>query len=159
MSPGQNWREVKNMGLFDRIWGNENTAVALTKEECIAGIAMAACNADGNMSGEEVFLAISSLVHLNMFKRKEPREIEHIINKMVDLTKRRGPGQIIQSARETLTPDEAAAAFFIAADLVLADGVLEEREKSFMEELMRAIQLDPETAMKIIEVACIKNRV
>lgn len=50
-----------------------------------------------------------------------------------------------------------AAAFFVAVDLVLADGVLEEAEKKFLERLQRTLELDDATVTKIIEVVLIKN--
>jgi len=50
-----------------------------------------------------------------------------------------------------------AAAFFVAVDLVLADGVVKEAEKKSMEELQRTLELDDATVTKIVEVVLIKN--
>lgn len=146
------------MNLFDRVWGGD-LATALSKEEAIAGIAMCACNADGNMSGEEIVRAAQTLMWLNIFKRRDSHHVEKIITKMIDLTKKRGPGTIMQSAHDVLTKDEAAAAFFIAADLVLCDGVFEDSEKLYLKHLQNALKLDPQLAEKIVQVAVIKNSV
>lgn len=146
------------MNIFDRVWGGD-LATALTKEEAIAGIAMCACNADGNMSGEEVVRAAQTLMWLNIFKHRDSRHVEKIISKMIDLTKKRGPGTIMQSAQDVLTKNEAAAAYFIAADLVLCDGVFENQEQLYLDHLQKALKLEKELADKILEVAKIKNSI
>ena len=65
---------------------------------------------------------------------------------------------MIEAAKAALDRGHVETAFFIAADLVLADGVVEPEEKKFLEELQRTLQIDEATALKIVEVVLIKNR-
>jgi tellurite resistance protein len=82
----------------------------------------------------------------------------NILNKVAGLIKKRGIGPVLQAAKASLSKDELGAAFFVAVDLVLADGVVEEDEKKFLEELQRTIGMDDATATKIAEVVVIKNK-
>jgi hypothetical protein len=65
---------------------------------------------------------------------------------------------IIQAAKAALTKDELQAAFFVAVDLVLADGIIKDDEKKFLEDLQVTLQIDEATALKITEAVVIKNR-
>ena len=49
-------------------------------------------------------------------------------------------------------------AFAVAADLVLADGVVAETEKKFLEDLQKAMGVADDVALKVTEVLVIKNR-
>jgi tellurite resistance protein len=49
-------------------------------------------------------------------------------------------------------------AFANACDIVLADGVVEDEEKEFLDHLQKALELDGDTALNIVEVMIIKNK-
>ncbi len=53
------------------------------------------------------------------------------------MIKKRGTGPVLQAAKTALTREELESAFFVAVDLVLADGIVEEDEKRFLEELQK----------------------
>jgi tellurite resistance protein len=84
--------------------------------------------------------------------------LANILNKVAGLVKKRGIGAVLQAAKVSLNQDELGAAFFVAVDLVLADGVVDDNEKKFLEELQRTIGMDDATATKIAEVVVIKNK-
>ncbi|MBF8266701.1 MAG: putative tellurite resistance protein TerB [Dehalococcoidia bacterium] len=146
------------MGLFDKVLGKESGAVSLTKTEGFAAIAVAAVAADGEISQEEIQRSVIDLATLRAFRGHDMREMGNTLNKVAGLIKRRGPGPVLQAAKGVLGQEEAQAAFFVAADLALADGVAEDKERKFLEEIKGILQVDDATAMKIVEVVIIKNR-
>ncbi len=146
------------MGLFDKVLGKENSNVTLNKAEAFAALGVAAVASDGEISPEEVHRIVLDMVTLRAFRGFDLRDLGNTLNKVAGLIKRRGVAPIIQAAKTTLNKDELLAAFFIAVDLVLADGVVENSEKKFLEELQATLQIDDATALKITEVVVIKNR-
>jgi tellurite resistance protein len=146
------------MGLFDKVLGKEGGEIKLDKKEAFGAVAVAAVASDGDVSPEEVNRIIADLVTLKAFRRSDARDLSNVLNKVAGLIKKRGIGPVIQAAKAGLNQDELGAAFFVAVDLVLADGVVEENEKKFLEELQHTIGMDDATATKIAEVVVIKNK-
>jgi len=145
------------MGLFDKVLGKEGE-LKLDKKEAFSAIALAAVASDGDVSDEEIQRTAIDLMTLKAFRRSDMRDLANTLNKVAGIAKKRGVGTAVQAAKASLGPDELAAAFFVAVDLVLADGVVEENEKKFLEELQHTIGMDDATATKIAEVVLIKNK-
>lgn len=146
------------MGLSDSVLGKEDSAVSLNKPEALAAIGVAAVASDGEVSPEEVQRIVIDLATLQAFRGFDLRDLGNTLNKVAGLIKRRGMAPIIQAAKAALTKDELQAAFFVAVDLVLADGIIKDDEKKFLEDLQVTLQIDEATALKITEAVVIKNR-
>jgi tellurite resistance protein len=145
------------MGLFDKVLGKDGE-IKLDKKEAFGAVAVAAVASDGDVSPEEVQRIAIDLMTLKAFRKSDLRDLSNVLNKVAGLAKKRGIGTMLQAAKVSLSPEELAAAFFVAVDLVLADGVVEENEKKFLEELQHTIGMDDNTATKIAEVVLIKNK-
>jgi hypothetical protein len=50
------------------------------------------------------------------------------------------------------------AAFAVATDLVLAEGIVAEEERTFLNDLYQALGVSNEIAIQVIQVILIKNR-
>lgn len=146
------------MGLFDKAFGKETGTVNLNKPEAYAAIAVAAIASDGDISQEEATRTVYDLATLRAFRRYDLRDLMNTINKVAGLMKKRGPSPVLQAAKAVLSKEELPAAFFVAVDLVCADGIVEDAEKKFLEELTTTLQLDETAALKIVEVVQIKNK-
>ncbi len=125
------------MGLFDKVLGKDGGEIKLDKKEAFGAVAVAAVASDGEVSPEEVQRVAIDLMTLKAFRKADLRDLSNILNKVAGLIKKRGIGPVLQAAKASLSKDELGAAFFVAVDLVLADGVVEEDEKKFLEELQR----------------------
>lgn len=145
------------MGLFDKVLGKDGD-IKLDKKEAFGAVAVAAVASDGDVSPEEVQRIAIDLMTLKAFRKSDLRDLSNVLNKVAGLAKKRGIGPLLQAAKVSLSPEELAAAFFVAVDLVLADGVVEDNEKKFLEELQHTIGMDDNTATKIAEVVLIKNK-
>ncbi len=147
------------MGLFDKAFGKESSAISLSKPEAYAAVAVAAVAADGEISAEELQRTAIDLATLRAFRKHSLRDLGETLDKVAKLIKRRGPGPVLAATRTVLQQEERESAFFVAADLILADGVVEKEEKEFLEELQQTLLVGEAMALKIVEVVQIKNRV
>ncbi|MHA1910369.1 MAG: tellurite resistance TerB family protein [Candidatus Kariarchaeaceae archaeon] len=69
-----------------------------------------------------------------------------------------GVGTIIHTAARVLTSELKETVFALAIDIVLADGIVDAKEKAFLDKLQAAIGINEALATKIVEVMIIKNR-
>ncbi|MDY6833529.1 MAG: tellurite resistance TerB family protein [Chloroflexota bacterium] len=145
------------MGLFDKVLGKESGTITLNNAEAFAAVGVAAVAVDGDISPEEIHRIVTDLVTLRAFRKHDLKDLSSTLNKVAGLIKKRGTGPVFEVVKTTLTKEETQAAFFIAADLVLADGVVEPEEKKFLEDLQNTLELDDATALKIVEVVSMKN--
>ena len=145
------------MGLFDKALGKES-ALTLNKPEAFAAIGVATVAADGEISQEEIQRTVIDLATLKSFRKHDMRDMANTLNKVAGHIKKRGTGPVLQAAKAVLTKEELQAAFFVAADLVLADGIVEPQEKKFLEDLQNTLQIDEATALKVVEAVVIKNQ-
>lgn len=146
------------MGIFDKVFSKETSAVTLSKREALASIAIAAVASDGDINSQEVQRVAIDLATLRAFRGDDLRNLSETLNKTAGLIKKRGPAPVLQAAKTALSKEECQSGFFIAADLVISDGVIEDQEKKFLEELQATLQIDDSVALKIVEVASIKNK-
>lgn len=146
------------MGLFDSIFGTSQESAKLTDAEAFAGILMAASACDGHIADEEVTGLITALIRMNLYKRFSDRDFNKMLNKLHGILKRHGVETLVDSCSEALPDALVKAAFTNAVDIVLADGVVEQEEKDFVERLRKSLDLDAETSKTIVRVLLIKNK-
>lgn len=78
-------------------------------------------------------------------------------SRIVNTLKSQGLAPLIAAAKETLPADLRDTAFAVAADLVLADGIVEEKEKR-SSKTCKSPGRPGRRGVKITEVMVIKNR-
>ncbi len=145
------------MGLFDKVFGG-NQAPQMTPPEAFLGVVMSAVAADGVITQEEQLAIIAILNRMKLYQGKGETDLRGMLDRTVNTLKSQGPAPLVAAAKETLPAELRDTAFAVAADLVLADGIVEDREKKFLEELQKAMGVPDDVALKITEVMVIKNR-
>lgn len=143
------------MGLFDKILGKEEK---FTELEGFAGIALSAIASDGVITEEEVIGLISTLSRMKLYKYKNQKEIEDMMRKVLDAYRKNGNDALMQQSANTIPKELKETAFAVAVDLLLADGIIEESEKKYLEELQKKLEISDDKALKIVEVIQIKNK-
>lgn len=146
------------MGLFDSLFGGMGGSSKLTEQEAYAGILLGASACDGHIADEEVHGLIVALVRMKLFERVNEKQFDQIMNKVHKIQKQKGVDALIDACVPSLRKDLVNAAFTNACDIVLADGVVEQDEKIFMDKLQLKLGIDPNTAKTIVQVMVIKNR-
>ena len=87
------------------------------------------------------------------------RNLNKLFDKLFTILKKDGAAALVKASAEGLSDDLKLTAFACAVDIALADGVLEEEEKSIINQLAEVLQIPVQTAVSIIEVMIIKNKV
>jgi len=74
------------------------------------------------------------------------------------IMKKEGPAGLVSRCGPFLSEGLAETAFANACDMVLADGVVEDEEKEFLDHLQKVLNIDGDTALTIVEVMITKNK-
>ena len=145
------------MGLFDDTF-ETNKPKELSKQEAFAGILMAANASDGHVSDEEVQGFFTIMMRMKMFENYTDDKMRHMIDRMLGLLKRQGVDGVLDRCARTLPEELHKTAFANACDLILADGVVEEEEKEFINKLWKILGISGDDAKTIAQVMVIKNK-
>lgn len=145
------------MGLFDDTFG-EGEAPKLTKEMAFLGILMAADFSDGTVSEEEVRAFGSTISRMRLYRDLTGQQINRLIDRAAGIIKRSGIDAALQQFAAALPENLHRAAFANACNQVLADGVVEDEEKEFINNLRRALKLSGDDAKMIAQVMVWKNQ-
>jgi hypothetical protein len=146
------------MGLFDNVFGDKAAARDLTKQEAFAGILMAAGACDGHVSDEEALGLYTAVGRMRMYQNVSENKWNALVDHLLRHLKKEGPLGLVDRCAEFLPEGLRECAFANACDLVLADGTVEDEEKEFLDHLQKALELDGDTALTIVEVMITKNK-
>ncbi|MEH2424225.1 MAG: tellurite resistance TerB family protein [Nostoc sp.] len=147
------------MGLFDAVLGTESQIqTALNPEEAFAVIILMATASDGYLSVEQANSITSVLSRMKLFKTYPQEMMNRLFNKILGILQGDGFNSLFNAAKHSLSQDLREAAFAVATDLVLAEGIIAEEEKNFLNDLYQALGVSNEIAIQIVQVILIKNR-
>lgn len=147
------------MGLFDKILGGQSSEnTTLNAQEAVAAILFLTVAADGNISEEEreLFVAISN--RMKLLRVQTADEFNAMIRKIRGLLDKHGFEPLFKKATQAVPAELRETTFALSADLVFADGSVEEAEMKFLEMAQGALGVSDALALKIVEVLQIKNR-
>ncbi len=146
------------MSLFDRASGSQSRVQnALSQAEAFTSIALIALASDGNPSQKQASDIYEALSNLKVLNSHSKDEMQSMLDELSGIIRHEGVNSLFDAAKDSMQEDLREAAFAIATDLVLADGILAE-EEDFLTELYQALRIRSEVGQKIIEVMFIKNR-
>jgi uncharacterized tellurite resistance protein B-like protein len=147
------------MGLFDALTGGrEREKTTLTANEAIPGILVAVANADGDMADEEIGALVGVTRRMRMLESLSDEQHDAMINKLFSFLKKQGASALLQAGVASCPRELRDTAFLLATDMVLSDGVVEQKEKEFLMQLKKALGIADDVAQKIVDVMKIKNK-
>ena len=146
------------MGLFDSLFGSAEATKPFGPHEGFAGILLGASACDGHIADEEVQSLFTMLGRMKMYQRYTEKNWSTLINRLLGLLKRKGVDELLDKATEALPPELRATAFTNACDIVLADGVVEDAEKEFLDKLQTRLEIPDEEAVTIVRIMVVKNK-
>jgi tellurite resistance protein len=147
------------MGLFDKVFATQSQVQeVLSPAEAFAAITLAATASDGYLSEDEARGISSALSRMKLFRSYPNDVIGRMFDKLLGILRRDGIDRLFNIAKESLPEELREAAFAVATDLVLVDGVVTQEEKEFLNDLYYALGISGEIATQIVEVMLIKNR-
>ncbi|HEY3420803.1 MAG TPA: tellurite resistance TerB family protein [Methanomassiliicoccales archaeon] len=146
------------MGLFDKVMGPKEDKAKLSKEEAFAAVGFAAIAADGVITEEEARGFIVGLSRMKIFANFSDKDMNAMLNKLVNTIKKNGLDGLVKMANESLPEDMKQTAFAVATDLAFADGDVDQTERDILTKVQQLMGIPEAQAMKIIEVIMIKNK-
>ncbi|AVH71820.1 tellurite resistance TerB family protein [Nostoc sp. 'Lobaria pulmonaria (5183) cyanobiont'] len=147
------------MGLFDAVLGTESQAqAALSPAEAFAVIILTATASDGYLSVEQANSIISVLSRMKLFKSYPNEMMNRLFEKILGILQGDDFNALFNAAKDSLSQDLRETAFAVATNFVLAEGIIPEEEKNFLNDLYQALGVSREIAIQIVQVILIKNR-
>ncbi|MDZ8024639.1 MAG: tellurite resistance TerB family protein [Nostoc sp. DedQUE11] len=147
------------MGLLDAVLVTESqTQPVLNSAEAFAVIVLMATAPDGYLSVEQANSITRVLSRTKLFKSYPHEMIKSLLDKILSIFQGDHFNTLFNAAKDSLSQDLRESAFAVATDLVLAEGTVAEEEKNFLNDLYQALGVSRETAIQIMQVILIKNR-
>ncbi|MFB2882121.1 tellurite resistance TerB family protein [Floridanema aerugineum] len=147
------------MGLFDKIKGSRKQSdTQLGPAEAFAAIALIAVAADGYITDSEAQAIGTTLSRMQLFRSYPSDVMRKMIDRLLSILQRQGVDALFNSAIASLPHELRETSFAVATDIVLADGEVTEEEENLLNDLCRILEIEEETAVKIIDVMMIKNK-
>ncbi|MEK6236021.1 MAG: tellurite resistance TerB family protein [Planctomycetales bacterium] len=147
------------MSLFDDVMGDAAFAPeAFGPHEGFAGILLAASACDGHIADEEVQSLMTILNRMKLYQYVPPHKFNSMMDRLLGVLKRGGPEKLIELSVPAIPPELRETSFANAVDIVLADGILDPEEKTFMDDLLIKLEVDQARAKTIVQVIVFKNQ-
>jgi uncharacterized tellurite resistance protein B-like protein len=147
------------MGLFEALFKNKRTEYSVyapaTIQEAYMAIFYSILYADNEWSEKETKALRPILMRLRVF---EDENISYYIKKVETEHLIYGPQALINGALELIHQRCRPQLFCLCAELVLADGVIEDEEERILEYLAQAANISEDLTKKIIEVTMIRMK-
>ncbi len=145
------------MDLFADDFGGFTEKQAMGPHEGVAGTLLAASACDGHIADEEVHSLLTTLGRMKLYQHTSEHQFGSMMDRLLGLLKRGGPEKLIDEVIPAVPPELAETVFANACNIVLADGVVEDEEREFLNTMVRKLSISEERARKIVRVMVIKN--
>jgi uncharacterized tellurite resistance protein B-like protein len=119
---------------------------------------MLADYSDGTVSDDEMRAFVNTVARMKMYRDLSGDQINRLIDRANKLIRQAGPDEAMQQFAAALPESLHRAAFANAVNQVLADGVVEDEEKEFINKLRRVLGLPGDDAQMIAKVMMWKNQ-
>jgi uncharacterized membrane protein YebE (DUF533 family) len=120
-------------------------------------IVVSAVMADGGVSDEEAARIRSMCARSPIFARNSSAQDDAIIDFALNVSEQLGDSAIDQ-ASGALKPDLRETAFAFACDMVLADGIVSNREEQFLTKLASRLNLPDSFVHGVVLTTIARNR-
>ncbi len=146
------------MSLFDDIdTGLDAAARPFGPQEGFAGVLLCASACDGHIGDEEGQSLFTILSQKKLYERLTQQQYSTMVDRLLGELKRGGPEKLLDKSFPAVPPELRETVFANAVDIVLADGVVEQEEKDFIDDLQRKFEIDAKRAKTIVQVMVYKN--
>jgi tellurite resistance protein len=133
------------------------SSIGLDTDDAFVAVLIGAMEASGHASAEEAARAHDIIWATRRFRRRSGEAVGRRIERMRRRIRDQGLEPIVAAAARLLRGPARAAAFAIAADIVLVDGRMTRAEGRFLDELAAELGLASGDARRIRDVIRIKN--
>lgn len=147
------------MSLFDDILedGLDSGPQPFGPQEAFAGVLLCASACDGHIGDEESQSLNLILSQKKLYERQTSQQHSTMVDRLLGELKRGGPEKLLEKSYPAVPPELRECVFANAVDIVLADGVVEQEEKEFIDDLQSKFEIDTKRAKAIVQVMVYKN--
>ena len=129
----------------------------LELDEALIALFIGAMNANDHVAREELARAHHLIWSTKRFRRKSGETVGRLIDRMKRLLEDEEPAAVMQAAATAIPATLKPSAFAIVADLLLADGKLDARERKFLQRLAANFNIGARVASHVVEAMLVKN--
>jgi tellurite resistance protein len=129
----------------------------LDLDEALIALFIGAMNANDHVAREELARAHHLIWSTKRFRRKSGETVGRLIERMKRLLEEREPAAVMEAAARGIPAKLRPSAFAIVADLLLADGKIDARERKFLRRLAVDFNIRTRLASQVIEAMLVKN--
>jgi tellurite resistance protein len=129
----------------------------LALDEALIALFIGAMDANDHVSREELARAHHLIWSTKRFREKSGETVGRLIDRMRTLLEEQEPAAVMAAAAKAIPAKLRPSAFAIVADLLLADGKIDARERKFLRRLSVDFNIRPRLASQIVETMLVKN--
>jgi tellurite resistance protein len=127
-------------------------------DEALIALFIGAMNANHHVAREELARAHHLIWSTRRFRRKSGETVGRLIDRMKRQLEEQDPEAVIESAARAVPARLRAPAFAVIADLLLADGKIDPRERKFLQRLAADFRMPARLATTVVDGMLLKNR-
>jgi uncharacterized tellurite resistance protein B-like protein len=132
-------------------------AKGLSPQEALVSLLIASARADGSVSAHEANSIEHVVAGMKLFRGLRHEELQRVFATAAERIKEQGISSTVQTAAAIFPAELRATTFAVAVDLMLSDGELSRKEEAFVDELRTLLNIEGDTAARIIDVLQLKN--
>jgi tellurite resistance protein len=129
----------------------------LDLDEALIALFIGAMNANGHVAREELARAHHLIWSTRRFRRKSGVTVGRLIDRMKQLLEQHDAAAVIDAAAKVIPARLRPSAFAVVADLLLADGKIDAKERRFLRQLAASLDIGSPVANQVIEAMLVKN--
>jgi tellurite resistance protein len=129
----------------------------LELDEALIALFIGAMDANHHVAREELARAHHLIWSTNRFRRKSGETVGRLIDRMKRLLEEQERSAVMEAAARAIPAKLRPSAFAIVADLLLADGRIDRRERKFLERLAASFNIRARAANELIDAMLVKN--
>jgi tellurite resistance protein len=130
----------------------------LVLDEALIALFMGAMDANGHVAREELARAHHLIWSTKQFRRRSGESVGRLIDRMKRLLEEQDASAVMDAAARAIPAKLRPSAFAVVADLLLADGKIDARERRFLHRVAVNFNIRARVASQVIEVMLVKNR-
>ncbi len=144
--------------LFDGVFSAHESNQPFTHAEGFAGVLVAVIASDGHIAQSELDGLFTILRRMKLYGQWHTPEFDAMMSKLTGILQREGVDALLKQSSAALPIELSETVFCCAADLVLADGVVDPAEKEMLTQLMKILGISGDKGLTVVEVMVMKNR-
>lgn len=138
--------------------GRQRRGVTLQPDEAFIALFIGAMNANDHVAPDEAARAHHLIWSTRRFRGKSGDTVGKLIEDMRDLLEQHDADAVMEVAAQAIPSQLRPSAFAVVADLLLADGKMDAKERRFLESIALKLEIKPEVVQQVLEVVLLKNQ-